>query len=572
MPLSAAATSPADPTHPVWPRWGWPALALAALVCVGAAAARLFAADEALLVTGFVCDDAYYFTQWARHVARGNGPSFDGFEFTDGVRPIWALSLVPIYALVEDGPLAVRLAGVWGALVQALAFALLARALARALRPGAAVLAGVLGMLVPTFGGLGAGVMDWPMNLLLMVALVVCAAAVAKRTGATWPAFGLGVLGALNLLQRPETLPLVAGIGVLLAREWGTRAGAGRAWGWLLVGGAAVLVPFAAASFALFGAFGSVAGGLKTRLAFELWSPAVAAEAFAVVLAQSPGDLLFDLGVPDAWTARGSGPWVGLAWTAGLAALALLLARSRAGEGNGAAGGAASGDARRVRLFVIWPLLLYGLVHSATLANLLFPFLAYGRWYFGPQDLALVVLFALGAHGLLRRSPAPAARALAAGVLAALVAAQARQGIGPPGTPIEGHRVLLEAAEWLATEVSRDTRVGAHNAGVLAYYAVQPVTNLDGLMNTHAFARECLLEPDPEQRRANLLRYLVERDIRLLADPWPREYEHHLPAIYFGEPARPFFRLEVALPMEGRPDESYQIYRLDTDALRALLR
>jgi hypothetical protein len=572
MPLVAAVPSPAPPTGRDWPRWGWPALAAAALVSVLASAARLFAADEALLVTGFVNDDAFYFAQWARHVAAGNGPSFDGFEYTDGVRPIWALTLVPIYALVSDGALAIRLCGIWGALVHVAAVALLARALARALRPAAVIAVAAVGMLAPTMTSLSAGVMDWPMNALLMVALCVSVCALARRSaelpgGPTWAAFGAGVLGALNLLQRPETLPLVVALGVLLARAWG--AGSRRAWCWLLGGGAAVLVPFAIASQVLYGAFGSVAGGLKTRLAVELWSPETVGTAFVTVLRQSPGDLLRDLGAPAILRAEGAPALVALAWVVVLVLAAAALARRRPAQRAFDSG---DHEARRVRHFVIWPLVLYGLVHSVTLAALLHPYLAYGRWYFAPQDLALLVLLALAADGAARRLPRPLAALATLVFVGAALLAQARQGLGPPGTPIEGHRVLLEAAAWLADEVPADARVGAHNAGVLAYYARQPVTNLDGLMNTHTFARECLLEPDPERRRANLLRYLVERDIQWLADPWPRELEQHLPAVFFGEAARPFFTLEVALPMGGRPTESYQIYRLDTEALGALLR
>lgn len=51
-----------------------------------------------------IADDAFYFLQIARHVAEGNGPTFDGLHETTGYQPLWMWTLAAVQWLFEfDG-------------------------------------------------------------------------------------------------------------------------------------------------------------------------------------------------------------------------------------------------------------------------------------------------------------------------------------------------------------------------------------------------------------------------------------------------------------------------------------
>lgn len=63
------------------------------------AVADAFAAPAARLVDSFD-DDAYYYFEVARHLAAGQGSSFDGLLATNGYHPLWLLALLPLFAAV----------------------------------------------------------------------------------------------------------------------------------------------------------------------------------------------------------------------------------------------------------------------------------------------------------------------------------------------------------------------------------------------------------------------------------------------------------------------------------------
>ena len=68
----------------------------------------------------------------------------------------------------------------------------------------------------------------------------------------------------------------------------------------------------------------------------------------------------------------------------------------------------------------------------------------------------------------------------------------------------------LRAAQWLAANAPEDAIVGSWNAGVLGYYAMQRVTNLDGLINN--------FELLPYLRERDLGRYVLQENITYLSD------------------------------------------------------
>src|SRR5262245_22409778 len=56
-------------------------------------------------------DDAYYYLGVAHHMAQGMGSTFDGINASNGYHPLWCWLLVPLYRVVDDPGLAVRLVG-----------------------------------------------------------------------------------------------------------------------------------------------------------------------------------------------------------------------------------------------------------------------------------------------------------------------------------------------------------------------------------------------------------------------------------------------------------------------------
>lgn len=56
-------------------------------------------------------DDAYYYFGVSEHVAKGDGPTFDGIHKTSGYQPLWMLILVPVFWIFPNAPEAALRAG-----------------------------------------------------------------------------------------------------------------------------------------------------------------------------------------------------------------------------------------------------------------------------------------------------------------------------------------------------------------------------------------------------------------------------------------------------------------------------
>lgn len=78
-----------------------------------------------------VPDDTYYYLEIARHVARGEGFTFDGIHQTDGFHIAWQLLLVPVAAIVPGDVALLRAALVLGLVLMLIASLLIVRLVAR---------------------------------------------------------------------------------------------------------------------------------------------------------------------------------------------------------------------------------------------------------------------------------------------------------------------------------------------------------------------------------------------------------------------------------------------------------
>jgi len=116
------------------------------LVVLAAAAAVHFAVAlldfPTLARNGFLYDDSFYDFQIARHIAQGDGPSFDGTHLTNGFQPLYVSLLVPLYWVAgSNDTLPVHAALVLSALCTVVSAFFLYRILARRTGEVAAIVA-----------------------------------------------------------------------------------------------------------------------------------------------------------------------------------------------------------------------------------------------------------------------------------------------------------------------------------------------------------------------------------------------------------------------------------------------
>lgn len=108
------------------------------VVLAAAAAVHLAVAAldfPTLARNGFLYDDSFYDFQIARHIAHGDGPSFDGIHLTNGFQPLYVSLLVPLYWLAgSNDTVPIHAALVLSALCAVASAYLLYRLLARRVR------------------------------------------------------------------------------------------------------------------------------------------------------------------------------------------------------------------------------------------------------------------------------------------------------------------------------------------------------------------------------------------------------------------------------------------------------
>jgi hypothetical protein len=415
-------------------------------------------------------DDAYYYLGVAKHLAHGDGSTFDGLHPTNGYHPLWSWMLVPLFRIVDDPGIAVRVVGMlWYALAAASAAALY-WALKNRTSPWGAVLAAGIFALHPA----------------VMLRL-------ARPNGLETPLYALLLalfLGAAErtLERRPISFFKMAGLGILLGALILSRLDAG-----MFALAAAVVLLFVpgvgSALLVLASAASAVVVPVLVGNAVHFGSPMPMSERAVQVYARgeraglSAGEFLSSrarLGVielPTALAREACGGWSKLdpfwklGWPVGagvviVVALFTLIAirlRSRGKE--------AAPDA----------LVLLG-------AGCALHFLAYTAWfwpggehefrlyYFMPEGM--LVAAALGAC-------LPWPRLLVAAYAAAgIVVGFARLAAAPSQPGPLAERGLFG---WVRHNLPQEAVLATTDAGMLGFFCGRPVVNLDGLINDERF-------------------------------------------------------------------------------------
>jgi hypothetical protein len=404
-------------------------------------------------------DDAFYYFQVARNLARGAGPTFDGIHATNGFHPLWMALLVVVFRFVPGEVAPLRCAAACEVVLVAAALVGVHREMRRRVPGPSAFIAAALPLAMPASPRALAGGMESALDLFILVALwrrwsaLDAVAAVRVRDG-----LSLGALAALACLARLENTALVVAGAVVLLRRHGLRC----ALAFLCVP-SLVILGLASYSAVRFGMALPVSGVIKHHLA----------DRFGVV--------------DSVWLSVREGSPECVAIAAGALAVGLptrprMLAAIRA-TGIGPP-----------------------LVAAVVLATLDLAVIG------GAQKWSRVALYvAVGVAGSVVADRFGRARAFA-GLVALVAAARLVPSIADWMHPERSYAAQrLRAGRWLATSLPLGARAGSWNAGMVGYFSARAVVNLDGLVNDRTFYERVV-------RDHHLAQYLDDERIEWLVD------------------------------------------------------
>ena len=494
-PTSGEAIRPSDPGRPA--PSGWPRPAVVAVVAVLLLQWAYVALAPFERLNLYVNDDAYYYLFVARNWIAHGFPSFDGVEPTNGFQPLWQLIVLPA-ALAGRRLVQLRLMLAAGGMLFQIGVLLgtlgLFRLAGRRVALAFLALAEFNVVLAWTFALDG-------MEASLQVALL---GAVLWRLGRDhangsdrvgW----LGALAGLYGVSRLDGLAMLPCLGVYL---WRRRVRGPR------LAAFALLAALPAATSLLVNelwtgdplpvsgevklvanerAVEAAGGGVVARV--RLGAPNLARAIFSVASRTVGGYVYFAarlLDVPHRW----------ISFPAGFAAIGLLclgLARlcSRSFRPLRTALAPFAGAAAMSLAFYTW-------AYPAT-------FHLYD-WYFAAELFLSLVLLAVAAAPWLGRGAGVAALAsLGAVGFAGFLTNQEN---------LAHLRPVQDAVRYVESSPDlRSRRVASWDAGVVAFLLRQPVTNLDGLVNSRAFFDRFVAGPAP------IRDYLDARGIDVLVNP-----------------------------------------------------
>ncbi len=430
--------------------------------------------------TRVMSDDASYYLVIARHVARGDGATFDGRHATGGYHPLWMLALVPLAALA-DAPRALLLGAVALQVLLVVASALVVLHTLRVrVRPAAALLGALVWVAFACVSRAALLGLEWGLQALLLalVAALWQRDFAAPSTPTLRACARLGAVLALLFLARLDTLLLaVSLIGALALRRVAARRLAALALPIVLA-----VTSYATVLWAQTGQARPVSAAVKAE-----WSQAL--------LERDP--LFVERGFLAAKVAQ-------LVWPVGRQRRAFWLPLALGTLGFAALLTRASW---RPRLSLWLPFALFAWLQWWALALCYHDGYSFAPWYFVVQPWLAAVLVASLADRLAR---GPVVAALACAALAAFTLADAWSWRARARTA--GEEALYSVARAVRDSVPAGARVGAWNAGQIALLSGRDVTNLDGLVNSREFF---------ERGRRDLCGYLRQEGIAYLADSFP---------------------------------------------------
>jgi len=461
-------------------RVGWGVALLAFLVVAWPA----FILPDEPLLTSFT-DDTYYYLVVARHVAAGDGFTFDGLHPTNGYQPLWLFLLIPLFIIFPGEFPPLRGLILLQAIVLAIALLLLWRIVHRRWSPAAAAALPLLILGLP-----GARFLWLGMESALFLLLLVIAWGAWQRLDAgrrpqesDWWWFG-ACCAALWTARLEGGIVLLAAL-VLLAPKLRAMARPLRPLLALCLPSAALSVAYVGWNISSFGTWLPISGRVKLY-----WVGMLTTGERLGALIEIPwvghhllGRVLSAVGAPSLIR-----PFSGVLLI--LLGVALWVGRRPILAMMQAAGG---------RLIVVACAAMFLLDHS-----LIGP--VQGEW----AQVPLHLLTALALTGLLSTMPRRAWAGVAVAVMLCLArpVTQAGAARGWEDT-FTGRSYRL--AGWIRLHTPPQERVGASYAGLLGYFSGRTVVNLDGLVNSVDYFNRVMVGEQWEP-------YLQETRLSWLAD------------------------------------------------------
>ena len=452
---------------------------------------------------GFLYDDSFYAFQIARHIANGDGPSFDGMHLTNGFQPLYVMALVPFYWIAgSSDTLPIHVALILSALLSVASAYLLYRILARRVSETAAIIAAGAWSFSPivmrqTANGLETALAVF---MLALTVLYYVARIRPERNVSRARLITIGLLSGASILARADLAFLVLAMCLdhLLVRR---RRRAGHGWRreiavagatcalvcmpWMIYGMLAVGSPFpesgratrflalAYAPFFNLGSQSMVADGpTPSFVATHFFR---SAETFKVIPAIHPmfraikkTGLRFD----EPHVAEVVADIVGV--TLALAFIVWWFRRRARGV-----------DETKTEFdFLIW----FAVMMIAAYSSLVFGVFFFLRYYY-PVYFVGMIFAGLAIHDTIRyvqdRSPQVRRVALAATGVYAVGLLFMGYTSGFRSTPVYK---FYDAARWIRTHTDSSDTIGVFQSGTIGYLSNRRVINLDGKVNREAFA------------------------------------------------------------------------------------
>lgn len=419
------------------------------------------------LVTNLLPDDAFYYFQIARHIAGGEGSTFDGMNLTNGYHPLWMVILIPLFSLFSVGGtndvLPIQIALVLSVLVNAATALLVYRITAFVTYVRAArIFALVLWCFNPFLLYESLNGLETSLSLFFLAAITLYALKLPK-VASMWNLITLGALGGLMALARMDLVFYFIALLLWLVVRIGVRQGIRDAF---IVGSVATVVvsPWFIWNYLTFGMFLTSASEGNTIINHALVESDNGA-GLVTTLKATVYLLLFHL---KETLLRTGAPWVVFA-LAGVATLLALRSRELVAQIR---------TNRPVLLALFGGFILLFVVN----AGLRFT----GRtWYFVSFNLFVVLL---SAWVIGRVWPEIVYKRFAAAVaLTAVFGTFALTWYQQMPDRLSNQGGMLEMARHMSETLPAGTSVGVFNAGVQGYFSTVRVINLDGLVNNQAF-------------------------------------------------------------------------------------
>jgi len=439
------------------------------------------------LVTA-VADDAFYYYGTARHIVAGHGATFDGINATNGFHPLWMLAILPIWGVVADPALAVRVALCLQLLLFLASIVVVMRMVWRRFGPGPLV-ASLWIPFFPHFSNRFTEGLETSLLLALVTAAVwFMATEWFRKPRARWRDVCMGGLLGLIFLARLDAAMLAAVCFVVLwirclrDEPAGARvATAFRRSLWVGVPIVVVALPYLCWNMARFGHLLSISGALKSSfprpaLRLEVFLPYKAFAALAALaLAVLVGGLMWRRRLQDAgWSAE---------------------------------------DRAYLRALNVFCLFVVG--HFVFM--LLFMKWEVAGWYFAPYVL-VPVLAAGPVWRLLGLDERASRTRLVSFAVVGLVGLGAAADAGAHfislskrlrGTSHPFNRHTYQAAQWVKAHLPRDAVLAMTDCGIFGYFAERSVVNLDGVINNYEYQEFLRTRSFAEYLRSRKVQYLV---------------------------------------------------------------